>query len=135
MIVHETKIRVRYGETDKMNYVYYGNYPLYYEVGRTDLMRNLGMSYKHLEDKGIMLPVHNLEVSYHHPANYDEVLTIKTFIKDIPTARICFYYEIYNEKGLMVNSGKTELVFVDGNTMKPVRPPAFFMDIVKEYFK
>ena len=134
MIFHESTIRVRYGDTDKMGYVYYGNYPLYYEVGRTDLMRDIGMSYRQLEESGFMLPVHNLEVNYHHPAFYDDLLTVKTYLKDLPTARICFHYEVYNEAGLLLNSGKTELVFVDARTMRPVRPPVFFLDLVRKYF-
>ena len=134
MIVHETKVRVRYGDTDKMGYVYYGTYPLYYELGRTELMRHIGYSYKQLEDSGIMLPVHLMEAEYFKPAFYDDMLTIRAFIKELPTARICFHYEIYVENNVLINKGKTELVFVESKTMKPVRPPKYFLEILKPYF-
>lgn len=132
MIIHETKIRVRYGDTDKMGYVYYGNYPLFYEQGRTELMRAIGMSYRQLEESGVMLPVQHLETEYLKPAFYDDLLTIKTLVKEVPTARITFHYEIFNEKGEMVNRGKTDLVFVNAETMKPIRPPANFLKLFYE---
>jgi len=123
MFLSETKLRVRYAETDQMGYVYYGNYPQYYEVGRVETMRALGMSYKRLEDNGIMLPVANLSIKYIKPAHYDDLLTIKTTIKTIPKVRIEFDYEIFNEKDQLLNMGSTTLVFVDIKTGKPTMAP------------
>lgn len=134
MLIHETKIRVRYGDTDKMGYVYYGTYPLYYEEARTELMRSVGMSYKQLEDQGIMLPVHHLEINYIQPAFYDDVLIVKTRIEKLPTARLTFHYEVYNEKNELLNTGITELVFVHQETMKPCRAPHTFISLIKNYF-
>ncbi|MFO7827606.1 MAG: thioesterase family protein [Bacteroidales bacterium] len=134
MFTYETKIRVRYGETDKMGYVYYGNYPLYYEVGRTELMRHFGFPYKKIEDLGIILPVKSLDVKYYKPAVYDDLLTIKTIIKEIPKARITFYYEIFNENNDLLNQGTTTLVFVDEKTRKPRRAPEKLIEQLKPYF-
>ncbi len=133
MIQNETKVRVRYGETDRMGYVYYGYYTLYFERGRTELLRNLGLTYKELEDSGILLPVSHLEIQYIEPAIYDELLTIKTFIKKKPTVKINFYYEIYNEKGKLINIATTELVFVDAKSRKPTRPPKIFTDCINQF--
>src|SRR5258706_4877260 len=98
MFVTEVKIRVRYGETDRMGYVYYGNYAQYFEVARVEALRSLGFSYRTLEDEGIILPVLNYSVKYIRPAFYDDELTIKVVIKEMPMARIRFDYEVYNEK-------------------------------------
>jgi len=134
MFTFDTKLRVRYGETDKMGYVYYGNYPLYYEVGRTELMRYFGFPYKKIEKMGIMLPVRNLEVKYYKPAIYDDLLTIKTIIKEIPKAKITFFYEIYNEKDELLNKGETTLVFIDEKSRKPRRAPSELLKQLEIYF-
>ena len=134
MYISETKVRVRYGETDQMGYVYYGNYPLYYEVARTDMIRKLGWPYKKIEENGIMLPVLSLNVKYIKPAFYDDELTVKTYVKKLPTVRIEFEYEVYNEKNEIINKGNTTLVFVDMKTMKPTSAPKGFIDDIKKYF-
>jgi len=134
MFTFDTKLRVRYGETDKMGYVYYGNYPLYYEVGRTELMRYFGFPYKKIEEMGIMLPVRNLEVKYYKPAIYDDLLTIKTIIKELPKAKITFFYEIYNVKGELLNKGETTLVFIDEKSRKPRRAPSELLKQLETYF-
>ena len=134
MYTNETKVRVRYGETDKMGYVYYGVYPLYYEVGRTELMRNFGFPYKKIEDMGIMLPVKSLDIKYHKAAMYDDLLTIRTTIKVIPSVRISFYYEVLNEKEELLNEGSTMLVFVDEKTRKPRKAPEELILQLKPYF-
>ncbi|PKP21790.1 MAG: thioesterase [Bacteroidetes bacterium HGW-Bacteroidetes-21] len=134
MITHTTKIRVRYGDTDKMGYVYYGTYPLYYEEARTELMRSIGMSYKQLEDTGVMLPVHHMEINYVKPAFYDELLQIKVILDEIPRARLTFKYEVFNEKSELLNTGITELVFVHQETMKPCRAPQSFLSLLEPYF-
>jgi acyl-CoA thioester hydrolase len=130
----ETKIRVRYGETDQMGYVYYGNYPLYYEVARTDMIRKLGWPYKKIEENGIMLPVLSLNVKYIKPAYYDDELTIKTVIRKLPSARIEFEYEVYNEQNELINKGETTLVFVDMKTGRPIGAPQAFLDDIGKYF-
>jgi acyl-CoA thioester hydrolase len=134
MITFENKLRVRYGETDKMGYVYYGNYPLYYEVGRTELMRHFGFPYYKIEEMGFMLPVKNLNVKYYKPAVYDDLLTIKTIIKELPKAKITFYYEIYNENKELLNQGETTLVFIDENSRKPRRAPDELIKQLRPYF-
>src|SRR3972149_10534934 len=106
MFISELKLRVRYGETDRMGYVYYGNYAEYFEVARVEALRELGMNYKDMEDSGIMLPVYTFSVKYFKPAFYDDLLTIKTNIKEIPKARITFSHEIYNEKRELLNTGE-----------------------------
>jgi len=123
MIQGETTIRVRYGETDQMGVVYYGNYPLYYEVARTELLRAVGFSYKDLEDSGIIMPVIKLECNYIASAYYDEVLTIRTTVYQAPSVKIDFNYEIFNEKKELINTGNTTLVFLNKNTRKPTRAP------------
>lgn len=128
----ETKIRVRYGETDQMGYVYYGVYAQYYEVGRVELLRSLGISYKELEEGGIALPVVNFEIHYKKAALYDEELTIITTIKELPSARIKFEYEIYNAKKELLNIGKVVLVFVDFKTKKPCFAPEIIRYKLKE---
>ena len=134
MYTAETKVRVRYGETDQMGYVYYGNYPLYYEVARTDMIRKLGWPYKKLEESGIMLPVLSLKVKYIKPAFYDDELTIRTSLKKLPETRIEFEYEVYNEKQELINIGETSLGFVDMKTMKPTNAPEAFLQDIKKYF-
>ncbi len=134
MYSHSTKIRVRYGETDQMGYMYYGNYAQYYEVGRVEMLRNLGMSYSAMESEGIMMPVLELNCKYIKPALYDQEITIKTMIKKLPGVRIFFEYELYNEAQELINIGSTTLVFVDMKKKKPTNPPASFMDKLMVFF-
>ena len=135
MYTSETQIRVRYGETDKMGYVYYGTYPLYYEVGRTELMRNFDFPYSKIEEMGIMLPVISLDVKYYKAAKYDNLLTVKTTIKEFPSARITFYYEVYNEQGELLNEASTTLVFIDEKSRKPRKAPEALLNSLLPYFK
>ena len=134
MFTAETKVRVRYGETDKMGYAYYGYYTLYYEVARTDAMRTLGMTYKELEAMGIMLPVSEVNIKYIKPAFYDDELLIKTFIKKLPGLRIVFDYEIYNPDNELINTGQSTLVFINQKENKPCKPPDKFIKKIKTYF-
>jgi len=134
MFVSETQLRVRYAETDQMSYVYYGNYPQYYEVGRVEAMRECGMSYKEMEANGVALPVSHLSVKYIRPALYDDLLTIKTTIKELPGVRIIFDYEIFNEKKELLNIGSTTLVFVDKKTGRPTKAPQTMIDGMKKWF-
>jgi acyl-CoA thioester hydrolase len=130
---HQTQIRVRYGETDQMGYCYYGNYAQYLEVARVESLRELGVSYKELEDRGVMLPVSELSISYKFPAKYDDLLTIEATITGLSGARILFDYSIHNEQNRLVASAKTTLVFVAKETMKPIVPPAEFIEILTPY--
>lgn len=134
MYTSRTHVRVRYGETDQMGYVYYGVYAMYYEVGRVDSLRQLGMTYKELEEMGVMLPVLENHTKFLAPAFYDEELLIVTNIRDKPGVRIKFDYEIYNPAGKLINQGETLLAFVDKKTGKPRRPPQEFENVLAPYF-
>jgi acyl-CoA thioester hydrolase len=128
MIKTETTLRVRYAETDQMGYVYYGNYAQYYEVGRVEAMRSLGFSYKEMEERGILMPVINLNVNYKKPALYDDEVKIVTMVKTLPNVRITFEYECYNQLDELLNTGSVTLVFIDKLKNKLTMPPDWFMN-------
>jgi acyl-CoA thioester hydrolase len=132
MLVSETKVRVRYSETDQMGIVYYGNYPQYYEVGRVETLRKLGMTYKEMETKGIFMPITSMNLKYIKPALYDDLLTVKTIITEIPNMRIQFFYEIYNEQGVLLNMGETVLAFVNIKTRRPCPAPDWFLSVMQQ---
>jgi len=132
MYTHKTKIRVRYGETDQMRYAYYGIYAQYFEVGRVELLRSLGITYKELEEMGFALPVVNYNINYKEPAFYDDELTIETTIVQVPTSKIVFNYNTYNEKGDLLNTAEIILVFVDIKTGKVCRSPEDLLDKFKK---
>lgn len=131
MKIDEIQIRVRYGETDQMGIVYHGNYALYLEMGRIEWLRKLGISYKAMEENGIMLPVVSLNLNYKKSAGYDEVINVKTQLKNMPTAKIEFDYEITNEKGDLLTTASTTLVFIDKGTNRPIRAPKYFLDALE----
>src|SRR5882724_734976 len=135
MYQSEIKVRVRYGETDQMGYVYYGNYAMYYEVARVESLRQLGLTYKELEDGGVMMPVLENKSKFLSPALYDDALRIVTIIRQKPTVRITFEYEIYNSSNQLIHQGETLLAFVNKQTGKPCRPPGNFQDVLKPYFE
>ena len=132
MYSFDSKIRVRYGETDQMSFVYYGVYAQYYEVGRVELLRSLGVTYKELEKIGYALPVVNLNIKYKKPAFYDDELTIRTTIKELPSAKIIFHYETLNAKNELLNTGEVVLVFMNKKTGKPCFAPEIVMSKLKE---
>jgi len=134
MLIHSTKIRVRYGETDQMGYMYYGNYAQFYEVGRVELLRSLGMTYESMEASGIMMPVLEIKCKYLKPALYDQEITVKVIIEKMPGIRIHFNYELYNEQEELINIGETTLVFVDMVKNKPCHPSQEFLNKVKQFF-
>ncbi len=135
MIQHETKIRVRYGETDQMGYLYYGNYAQYYEVGRAELIRSVGITYKAIEeDYGIMMPVTSMIIRYIRPALYDELLTIKSSLRHLPDQFITFHYEIFNEKGRLVNGATVRLCFMDIATKRRIPTPEYLKEELSQYF-
>jgi acyl-CoA thioester hydrolase len=134
MFCSETTIRVRYGETDRMGYLYYGHYPEYFEVSRTDMIRAFGLSYKEIEDQGIIMPVRNLRVDFRIPARYDELLVVKSCLKVLPLIKLDIDYEIYNPQKQLICTGNTILAFVDAVTGKPRRAPDFFVRAVEKFF-
>ena len=127
MIKNQIKLRVRYGETDQMGYVYYGNYAQFFEVGRVEWLRSLGVSYKSLEASGIMLPVIQLNINYMKPAKYDDELTITTILTKKPLVKIEFDFEVHNEEGILLTTGFTSLVFMDMKKNKPIRAPQYLL--------
>ena len=135
MYIAETHVRVRYAETDKMGYVYYGNYATYYEIARTEAIRRLGLSYKTLEEEeGVMMPVRENNSTYLKPAYYDENLRIVVKVPEKPGVRITFIYEVYNEKEELINTGKTVLVFVNKQSGRPCKTPESMMQLLKPYY-
>jgi acyl-CoA thioester hydrolase len=118
-------VRVRYAETDQMAVVYHGNYAQYFEMGRVEWLRKLGVSYKWMEENGIMLPVVSLTMNYKKPARYDDLLSVKTILKSQTGVKIEFDYEIYNENDELLTTGNSILVFVDMKTGRPILPPDF----------
>ena len=135
-MIHTThSIRVRYGETDPMKYVYYGNYAEYFEVARVELFRTLGISYDEIEKRGIFLPVSEYKIKYLKPGLYDQLLEIHTYIKKIPGVKIEFDYEIYNEDKVKITEASTTLFFLDAETNKIVRCPDFLLDLINKNWK
>jgi len=135
MISTTHTLRVRYAETDPMKYVYYGNYAAYLEVARVELFRQIGISYDEIENRGIWLPVSEYKIKYLKPGKYDELLTIKTSVKEKPGVRIVFDYEIYNEAGEKITTASTILFFLDAKRNKIVSCPEWLMDFMKKYFE
>jgi acyl-CoA thioester hydrolase len=134
MFEHSTKIRVRYAETDQMGYMYYGNYAQFYEVGRVEMLRSLGMTYRSMEEEGVMMPVLEMKTKYLKPALYDEEITVKVIMEKMPSVRIHFRYELFNENQELINVGDTTLVFIDIKKNKPCMPSTHFLEKIKIYF-
>jgi len=128
-----TQIRVTYADTDKMGYSYYGNYPVYFEVARTEMLRQTGITYKQIEDNGFILPVASLQVKYLKPALYDELLTIKTTLNHDFEKKLNFNYEVYNSNNELITTAETLLIFVNQQTRRPVKAPEFFVNAVTNY--
>lgn len=135
MILSSTEVRVRYAETDQMGYVYYGNYAQFCELGRVELLRELGFSYNALEKQGIMLPVLEFNLRYFKPALYDDLLTVKTSVPEMPSARIRFDYQIFNEQGTLLNEARTTLVFVNKASGRPCRIPDDLASAMRPFFE
>jgi acyl-CoA thioester hydrolase len=133
MFEHSTKVRVRYGETDQMGYMYYGNYAEFYEVGRVEMLRSLGLTYSGMEESGIMMPVLEMNCKYLKPALYDEEITINVIMDKMPGIKIHFRYELFNEKNELINTGSTLLVFVNMKTSRPCLPSQEFLDKLKPF--
>lgn len=125
---HQFQVRVRYAETDQMGVVYHGNYAQYFEMGRVEWLRNMGVSYKWMEENGVMLPVVTLTMNYKKPARYDDLLTVKTIFKNQTSVKIEFNYEIYNESNELLTTGYSMLVFVNMKTGRPMTPPDYVLE-------
>ncbi len=136
MYISETSVRVRYGETDQMGYVYYGNYASYYEVARVESLRQLGLTYRELEDDmGILMPVIENRSRYLAPARYDELLRIVTTLREKPGVRIRFEYDIFNSENTLIHTGETVLVFINKQTNKPCRQPPAMERVLQRFFE
>lgn len=134
MYSHETQIRIRYADTDKMGFAYYGNYPKFYEIGRVEAFRSLDYPYKEMEDGGVGMPVLDMTIKYHKPAKYDDLLTVKVIVPEMPRARIKFLYEVTNEAGDLINTGETILAFMQLETGRPVKMPERMKNALTPYF-
>lgn len=126
---HVTEVRVRYGETDQMGFCYYGNYAQFLEVARVELLRSKGITYKTLESEGILLPVRTFSIKYIAPSRYDDMLRIETEIIKIQSSRIEFNYVIRDQNSTLIATANTELVFVDAQSMKPIKAPSKISDL------
>lgn len=136
MFTSETKLRVRYAETDQMNVVYHGNYAQYFEVGRVESIRQLGLSYKDVEASGVIMPVIEWTAKFIRPAHYDDLLTIRTTVKQWPVDyRVEFYQEVYNEAGKLLTTGKVLLYFMKAATMEKTMMPEEMEKKLRPFFE
>lgn len=135
MISHTTSIRVRYADTDKMQFVYNGKYLEYFEVGRTELLRSLGLPYRKVEEAGYQLPLIEAGLKYKTPARYDDVLAVKAIVKELHSPKVHIEYEIRNEEtGELICEGFTTHMFIRVDTKKAVRPPKVYVDALSPFF-
>jgi len=130
-ITSKTHYRVRYADTDQMGVVYYGNYSRLYEIGRSELIRELGLPYTELEDAGIVMPVFSVECKYRNVIKYDELITIETTLKELPAARIEFFHRIFTQEGIMAHEATVVLVFLDMKSRRPIRAPEKLLDVLR----
>lgn len=136
MYSHEYTKRVRYGETDQMGYLYYGNYAQYYEIGRVEMLRSLGLTYKSMEaEHGILMPVVSMQQRFVRPALYDEQITIRTTLRQLPAKFIVFHMELFNENGKLVNGGTVKLCFVEESSGKTISAPEHLLAELRPYFE
>ncbi len=129
-VTKTTTYRVRYADTDQMGVVYYGNYARFYEIGRTELIRDLGLPYTQLEESGVMMPVFSVESKFRDVIRYDELITIETTVHDLPSVRMGFHHRIFNEAGKLVHEGNAVLVFLDMESNRPVRAPQKLVELL-----
>ena len=134
MFAEKTTIRVRYCETDQMGHANNGVYPAWFEVGRSELFRKLSMPYSEFEKKGIFMPLVEIYIKFHFPAHYDEIITVSTIVKKMPSVSVIVNYEIRNENGKLLATGETKQAFLDAKTMRPVRIPEFLREDIEKYF-
>jgi acyl-CoA thioester hydrolase len=136
MFITETLIRVRYAETDQMNVVYYGNYAQYFEVARAESIRNLGFTYKEMEEAGVIMPVVEMQTKFLRPAHYDDLLTIKTILKELPVDhRILFEHEVFNQEKKLLTLGKVTLYFVKMGSFERTTMPEGLRHLLQSFFQ
>jgi acyl-CoA thioester hydrolase len=136
ILIGETQIRVRYADTDQMGYVYYGTYAAYYEIARVETLRQMGLSYKMMEEEmGVMLPVLENHSRYLMPARFDDLLTVKVYVDQMPSVKINYRYEFFNQDGALIHTGHTMLVFMNSNTRRACRIPASIAERFRPYFQ
>ena len=133
---HYTEVRVRYADTDQMRFAYNGKYFEYFEVGRTEMMREVGLPYEVIEKSGFFMPVIETKIHFFAPAFYDELLVIETRVEKLPTVKVHIDHIIKaKERDVMICEGYVELAFVDVKTNRPTRAPKLFIDAVKKYYE
>ncbi|RLD66326.1 MAG: acyl-CoA thioesterase [Bacteroidetes bacterium] len=132
-ITSKTQYRILYADTDMMGVVYYGNYGRLYEIGRTEMIRGMGMPYIELEKSGIVMPIFSVEAKYRKVIRYDELITIETTVKEVPAVRMEFFTRIFNEDGGLAHEAKVVLVFMDMKTGRPVRAPEMLTKLLENY--
>ncbi|MBL7962539.1 MAG: acyl-CoA thioesterase [Flavobacteriales bacterium] len=135
MFEHRSTFRVRYGETDRMGYMYHGRYAELFEVGRVEALRALGIRYLELEERGVLLPVREMHIVYHAPARYDDALTVITRVVSMPNVRMLFTYEVRNEREDLLTEAEVTLVFIQAATGKPCRAPAWVIEKLGPYLR
>jgi acyl-CoA thioester hydrolase len=134
MLQSTTTIRVRYGETDRMGFLYHGHYATYYEIGRTELMRGLGLTYREMEDSGYLMPVTDLQMKFMAPARYDELITVKTSVPRIPEVRMIVEAQLQNEQGQIINQSEVKLTFIEPGSNKILVAPEMFLQKIRHFF-
>jgi len=136
MLIHKTQLRVRYADTDQMHYVYNGKYIEYFEVGRTEMIREQNLTYKTIEENGYLMPVNSVFIKYKTPAHYDELLEIETRIEKLPGLKVHLDHTIKSTvRDVIICEGYVELIFINSETKKICRPPDFFMNVLRPYFE
>lgn len=128
MYTHETQIRVRYGEVDRMGFLYHSHYVEYFDVARSEMMRELGMPNDEIERRGVMLPVLKVEINYKNPAYYDDLLIVRTTIGEMPRVKIKFDYEVFRPSGECITTGSVTLAFMHADTKRACRCPQYLID-------
>lgn len=135
MFISEIQVRVRYAETDQMGVVYHSNFFLYYEVSRAESIRKLGFTYADMEKMGIIMPVIEVQSRFIKPALYDDLLTVKTILKELPVHhKIEFNHEVYNDRKELIATGKVILYFMEAKTMKRTVMPEQLLEKLQSYF-
>ena len=125
---HTSFIKIRYSETDQRQFVHHGNYAQYLELARIDWLSDLGISYQSMEDEGVILPVYNLSLTFKKPARFGDHIRVETSLQKIPTFRIIFDYEIYNQNDQLITLASSELIFLNKTTLKPIRCPQYILE-------
>ncbi|MBR4995334.1 MAG: acyl-CoA thioesterase [Alistipes sp.] len=132
LIAYEHQFRVRYKDTDQMGIMHHSNYIVLYEMARTEWLRSIGLTYAEIERRGVMSPIIEVQSKYMYPAFYDEVLTVKVFMDEMPQARLIIGAEVYNESGKLINTGSVTLGFMSAETRRPCRAPEWFVEVLNK---